>query len=272
MTNIHRIMSFNINGVLGERANRWPMRAPLNLTIFNRFRPDIIGLQEVHQTNLDTYREHLVDYNIVVGNCYGDNPPQEYTSILYKSSRYELLDTGEFWFSETPDIESADWGVEYPLGATWVKLKCLHTGRQIFHLNTHFEDGPWGEESRVNSSKLIIKRLAELASDLPVVLTGDFNWNPWSLPYQNFVDDGYVDTYLAAGNADSAESSTIHLYMGDAYFALDFGQEIYWRVDWILAKAGIQPMQTTSSTIVRYSIPPTYPSDHYPVVSEIMLQ
>jgi endonuclease/exonuclease/phosphatase family metal-dependent hydrolase len=264
-------MSFNINGDYSRRANSWKKRAPLNLGVITRYTPDIIGLQEAAKKNLDTFREHLSDYSLVVGNCYGDSPPQDHSSILYKTSRYELLDTGEFWFSETPDIESADWGVEYPMGTTWVKLKCLTTDNQLFLLNTHFEDGPGGEESRVKAGKLIIRRVAKLTFTQPMVVTGDFNCNPWSLPYRNFLNSGYIDTYRAAGHADSVESSTLHDYQGKEYFAPDFGDEIFWRADWILTLDSAQKVQTTASTIVRDASPPTYPSDHYPVISEIKL-
>jgi endonuclease/exonuclease/phosphatase family metal-dependent hydrolase len=178
MTHIHRVMSFNINGTQGEAADAWEKRAPLTMAVIRRYRPDIIGLQEASETNLETYRKELSDYHLVQGNCYGDTPPQEYSSILYKTSRYELLESGEFWFSETPDTQSMGWGVEYPMGATWVKLKCLMTNQQLVHLNTHFEDGPWGEESRVNASKLITTRLQQLTPNMPQILTGDLNCNP----------------------------------------------------------------------------------------------
>lgn len=262
-------MSFNINGAYSEGANGWKIRAPLTATVIRRYSPDIIGLQEASTANLDTCREQLPEYSLVMGNRYGDNPPQDYTSILYKTARYDLLASGEFWFSETPDVESADWGVEYPMGATWVRLKCLPTGQQLFCLNTHFEDGEWGEQSRVNAAKLIVTRLSQLAGDLPVVMTGDFNCNPWSMPYRIFLNNGFIDTYRAAGHADSSDSSTFHAYQGRNYFALDFGTELFWRVDWILVRDVSGGLQTTASAIVPDALPPTYPSDHYPIVSEI---
>jgi endonuclease/exonuclease/phosphatase family metal-dependent hydrolase len=266
-----RIMSLNINGDYSGGDNSWEKRTSLNLAIIKRYKPDIIGLQEAAKINLETLRENLSEYSIVLGNCYGDTPPQEYSSILYQTSRYDLLETGEFWFSETPDIESTDWGVEYPMGATWVKLKCKKTDKKLFHLNTHFEDGPWGEQSRVNANKLIISRIAQISSNQPVVVTGDFNCNPWSIPYQMFHDNGYKDSYRVAGNSDSVESSTLHVYEGNDYFALDYGSETFWRVDWILTLDGDQKVQTISSTIVRDAIPPTYPVDHYPIISEIKI-
>lgn len=271
MTDSFRIMSFNVNDIGGQGANVWSKRARLSVNTILRYVPDVIGLQEICQGNLATYQEQLTGYNHVIGNCYGDIPPQGWTSIFWKASRFELLDSGEFWFSDTPDIESSGWGVPYPLGATWIKLRCLETNTQLVHLNTHFEDGPDGERSRVEASKLMISRLAQLALNLPVIVTGDFNCNPWSHPYRLFVENGYTDTYRAAGHGDSVDSSTFHDYKGKQYFALDYGNEVYWRVDWILTRVGTQPIQTISSTIVYDAEPPTYPSDHYPMVSEVRL-
>jgi len=267
MTLSHRVMSLNINGDCNDGDNAWEKRAPLTFSVISRYKPDLIGFQECARGNLATFPEHLSDYQIVEGNCYGDAPPQEHTSILFLRSRYELLDRGEFWFSQTPDVESADWGVEYPMGATWVRLKCRQTDQQLFHLNTHYEDGLWGEQSRFNASQLILHRIAQLASDQPAVITGDFNCNPWSVPYQIFHDHGCMDTYREAGNADSVESSTLHLYKGKDYFALEFGDEMFWRVDWIL---GLR-IRTISSVIVRDAVPPLYPSDHYPIISEVQV-
>jgi endonuclease/exonuclease/phosphatase family metal-dependent hydrolase len=267
----HRIMTFNINGVYGDDANTWEKRFPLVLDVIGRYKPDVIGLQEVAKANLEDLRQGLADYTLVQGNCYGDTPPQEYSSVFYKTLRYECLETGEFWFSDTPDVQSIDWGVDYPMGATWVKLKCLRSDKHFVHLNTHFEDGPWGETSRVNASKLMLARLETLAAGLPVVLTGDFNCNPWSLPYRLFLAGGFIDSYRAAGNADHSGSSTIHLYNGQDYFALEFGDQMIWRIDWILVKTANETVQTVASTIVHDASPPTFPSDHFPVVSEFII-
>jgi endonuclease/exonuclease/phosphatase family metal-dependent hydrolase len=264
-------MSLNINGADGDGDHAWEKRAPLTLSLLDRYKPDLIGFQECAKGNLATFHEQLGDYLVIEGNCYGDTPPQEHSSILYRASRYELLATGEFWFSETPEVESVDWGVEYPMGATWVKLQCKQTGVELFHLNTHYEDGSWGEQSRVNASRLIITRGAQLAENRLILLTGDFNCNPWSEPYQLFYDHGFTDTYREAGNADSVDSSTFHAYKGKEYFALEYGDELFWRVDWILTLGGEHNVRTTASTILREGSPPIYPSDHYPILSEIQI-
>jgi endonuclease/exonuclease/phosphatase family metal-dependent hydrolase len=143
------------------------------------------------------------------------------------------------------------------------------TDAQLLHLNTHFEDGPDGETSRQGASGLIVARLAQLGPDLPAVVTGDFNNNPWSPAYRRFLENGFTDTYRAAGHADSVESSTFHGFKGKEYFALEWGEDLFWRVDWILVRDGTRRIQTLASAIVRDAEPPVYPSDHYPIVSEI---
>jgi endonuclease/exonuclease/phosphatase family metal-dependent hydrolase len=106
---------------------------------------------------------------------------------------------------------------------------------------------------------------------LSVIVTGDFNCNPWSQVYRTFVAEGFIDTYRAAGHGDSAASSTFHGFRGEKYFALEWGDQAFWRVDWILTRDGAQRLQTTSCTIVRDAEPPVYASDHYPVVTEVLV-
>jgi mRNA deadenylase 3'-5' endonuclease subunit Ccr4 len=79
----HRIMSLNINGAYNDGDNSWEKRAPLTFSIINRYKPDLIGFQECAKGNLAAFHKHLSDYHVVEGNCYGDTPPQERSSILF---------------------------------------------------------------------------------------------------------------------------------------------------------------------------------------------
>ncbi|MEP7357571.1 MAG: ester cyclase [Anaerolineales bacterium] len=271
VTELIRVMSFNVNAAMGEGADAWTERAPLSVATIRRCAPDMIGFQEITPANLEVYLPALPNYEHVAGNAYGENPPDGLSSIFWLAARFELLDTGEFWFSDTPDVAAAGWGVPYPMGATWVRLRSRATGAEVVHLNTHYEDGPDGVISRPAASRLIVARLAGMADGVPAIATGDFNCNPWSDAYRIFLAGGFVDTYRAAGHGDSAASSTFHDYKGPAYDALEYGDEVFWRVDWVLSRDGAQRLQTTSCTVVRDGGPATYPSDHYPVVSEMRL-
>ncbi|HSH82606.1 MAG TPA: endonuclease/exonuclease/phosphatase family protein [Herpetosiphonaceae bacterium] len=273
-----RVMSFNIfsPGDLEEGEelpaeevpNSWEDRAPLNLRTIKRYSPDLIGFQEMEDKKLATYRDQLDEYAYAEPIHAGDAP-----TIFWRRDRCELSETGGFWLSRTPDERSNDWDVPYPLRVDWVRVRMRDTGAAILHLNTQFEDGPWGELSRVESSKLIVRRVAKLqeSQPMPAVLTGDFNCNPWSEPYRILVDAGFTDTYRAAGHGDSADSSTFHGLRGQGYFALEWGHQLFWRVDWILTRDSTHRLQTTSCTLVRDAEPPIYPSDHFPVVTEVIV-
>ena len=263
-----RVMTFNINGNDVEWATN---HADLTLRTIRRYSPDLIGLQEVVAANIEFYREHLTDYAYELGLEYDEGEAGGHSSIFWKPARFDMIESGKFWFSRTPDIRSSDWGVPYPMGATWVRLQDRSMHTQLLHLNTHFEDGAAGEQSRVESSKLMVERIKQLAPNGPAIVTGDFNCNPWSTAYNLFKANGFTDTYRAAGNADTVESSTYHGYAGQQYFALEWGAELFWRVDWILTHDGEQHLQTSSCTIIREAAPPLYPSDHYPVISEIVV-
>ena len=73
-----RVMTFNVNGLTytgpgaspEAHANGWKQRAELNLQTIQRWKPDLIGFQEVQEANLATYQDRLVGYDHVPGNLY----------------------------------------------------------------------------------------------------------------------------------------------------------------------------------------------------------
>ena len=268
-----RVMTFNVQGAQypAEGPNSWAQRAALNLRTIEQAAPDLIGFQEVQRENLATYAEHLHGYAHVVGNNYGDTPPTEWTSIFWRAARFALVASGEFWFSRTPDRPSADWGVPYPMGATWVHLRGSADAVDVLALNTHFEDGPDGEPSRMGGSRLIVERVTHLqAGRLPAIVMGDFNCNPGSAAHRVFMEHGFTDSYLATGHQDGAVS-TYHGFAGAAYDPTRWGVS-FWRIDWILTRDGDQRLVPLACAIVRDAAPPAYPSDHYPVVADFRLE
>lgn len=197
-----RVMSFNVfsPGPLEpgdelppvEIPNGWPDRAPLNLRTIKRYAPDLIGFQEIDQEKLETYQKHLDGYQCVPGGA--DDLP----TIFWREETVELITSGRFWLGNNPDQRVADWGVPYPLTVDWGKFRVRETGAEVLHLNTIYEDGPDGDVSRPESSKLILRQIAALQEDkpLPAIITADFNAFPWDEPYRILVEGGCVDSTL----------------------------------------------------------------------------
>jgi len=243
----------------------WSNRAAYNVSVIRRCQPHLIGFQEFEQPHWDTYREALSDFDSFVTDSQGGLLA---TAIFWKSDRFAKLSAGMSWLSPTPHLPNPAWGATDPLTAAWVHLRSRATGRELLHLNTHLD--AQSEPSRLLGAQLILDSLAafQASAAAPVIVTGDFNCNPGWPAYELFMQQGFVDTYRAAGHGDSVESSTFHGLKGRDYSALEWGDELFWRVDWILVRGDVR---TTSCTIVRDAEPPLYASDHYPVVTEIRL-
>jgi endonuclease/exonuclease/phosphatase family metal-dependent hydrolase len=267
-----RVMTFNILETApsyyaqGELSAVWANRAAYNVEVIQRYRPHLIGFQEFEQGHADTYRLHLTGYDSLTTDSLGGVLSN---AIFWRADKFEQLSAGMSWLSPTPHLPGAAWGASDPVTAAWVHLRSRASGRELFHLNTHLD--ALSEPSRVLSTGLILDSLAafQAGSDAAVIITGDFNCNPGWPAYRLLMQQGFVDTYHAAGHGDSVESSTFHAFKGRGYSALDWGDEVFWRVDWILARG---ELRTSSCTIVRDAQPPLYASDHYPVVAELRLR
>ena len=271
-----RVMTFNVRGSFHEDdgINAWSNRAPLNVETIERHAPDLIGFQELQKGNLDTYRERLPEYGYLPGPVAGNNPPHELNAIFFDPRRFEVLDSGGFWLSTTPERHSSSWRTRCTRSAHWANLRCLNTGLSFLHVNTHLDHA--SEPARVEGCRLILRKIAEIQKGRedtpPIVVTGDFNCAPGSLPHRTFTENGFVDTFLTTGNEDDEDLYTFHAFKGPQYSATRSGHGSM-RIDWILVKDPRQRIRTGSQFIVRDRNEELgiYPSDHYPVLAELVL-
>ncbi len=274
-----RIMSFNVRGDSHRHdgANSWDRRASLNVATIRKYAPDLIGFQELKQGNLSVYTAELPDYQYILGNEASGGV--EYVSIFWKPAVFDLLESGSFWISETPEVFSGSWETDCIRAATWARFQEKSSGRAFLHLNTHLDH--ISERARAEGCRLIVRRMSEVCSDnLPLLLTGDFNCNAYQPPqedeadcadanYRALVNSGFVDTYLAAGNTDSAASNTFHAFQGAAFAPDRSGNA--GRIDWILARDGASSVRVLAAGIIRDHQAPLYPSDHYPIYADLAL-
>jgi hypothetical protein len=97
-------MSFNVRGASHKDGiNAWPDRAEINVRTIKAYVPDLIGLQEVHAPNLEVYERNLPGYERMMGPAYGTDTVEEFAAIFYDARRFEKLDAGGFWLSDTPE-------------------------------------------------------------------------------------------------------------------------------------------------------------------------
>ena len=135
---------------------------------------DVFGMQEVLHEQLEDLLARLPEYDYVgVGRTDGKTKG-EYTPIFFLRDKYEVLEKGNFWLSETPEVAgSKGWDAAIERVASYAKLSDKKTGKVFMAVNTHFDH--IGVTARRESAKLIMQKIQDIVGDKPAVVTGDFN-------------------------------------------------------------------------------------------------
>jgi len=169
-----KIISYNIRTLARDGENSWQFRKHATKNMIEKHRPDAFGLQEAMIPHLQYIDSVCPQYaRVGVGRDDGKNGG-EFMAIYYNKERFDLLDSGTFWLSETPEKVSRGWDAACNRVATWVKLRDKVTKVKFYYFNTHFDHR--GRTARVESSKLIVDKIREIAGKkAAVILTGDFN-------------------------------------------------------------------------------------------------
>ncbi|HET7271570.1 MAG TPA: endonuclease/exonuclease/phosphatase family protein [Rubrobacter sp.] len=113
---------------------------------------------------------------------------------------------------------------------------CRENSATFLQVNTHLDH--ISEPARVEGNSLILRRTEETRKnhgDLPTIITGDFNCRPGTRPYRVFIEDGFVDTFLAAGNEEDEGAYTFHAFKG-AQFTPEDTDKLTGRIDWVLVR------------------------------------
>lgn len=188
--------SFNLrNDNPGDVGNLWNQRKEVaaNLLRFHQF--DVFGTQEGKPNQINDLSTLLPEYaNHGAGRDDGKDAG-EHSSIFYKKDKFKLLNKGDFWLSETPDKPGLGWDATCCNRiASWVQLQDNKTGKKFFFFNVHFDHQ--GKIARVESSKLMIKKIKEIAGTAPAAFTGDLNGDHESEWYLILKNSGLLtDTY-----------------------------------------------------------------------------
>jgi endonuclease/exonuclease/phosphatase family metal-dependent hydrolase len=157
--------------------------------------PDTIGTQETHLKwiNALTGSPLLSDYELVGEQRYGDEVPRtqndnEASAILYRKSKFNLIDSGTYWLSETPEVVNSKLEEsKYVRIMTYVVLERKSDGVKFVHVNTHLNSTPELNLRQVQIMlDLVNEKIYSKHGKLPTFYTGDFNADPAS---EN--NDGY---------------------------------------------------------------------------------
>jgi endonuclease/exonuclease/phosphatase family metal-dependent hydrolase len=262
-TEMFRIMSYNIWFDNPENTeNPWSERKIGIKETLENLKPDIFCVQEA----LDHQIKYLEFDKFVYFGVGRDDGKKagEYAAIFYDTTRFVYLNGGNFWLSETPDQPgSKGWDAACVRIVTWIHLKDLRNSKSFCVFNTHFDHV--GDTARLESAKLIKQKIKEIAGDRPVILTGDFNCKNDSEPYQ-VITRGDLGKSLSDSRSISKKifSNPNYSFVGSEFKGSDGNI-----IDHIFVSRSIKVQK---AFIEKNCQNGKCPSDHLPVVAEIILE
>ncbi len=267
------VMSFNIRrGNKRDGRNHWVNRRNLVHQILNQYRPDVLGLQEALDFQIDEISTMLPGYEKVgIGNLGGTEGL--HNAIFYDAERFQIAEEGTFWLSDTPENPgSKGWGNIIPRICTWARLIEIKTRHSFYFYNTHLDH--LSQRSREKSVIHLTHHMHARPVQVPFVLTGDFNarernvtiqYLKGTIPLRSKLRNEVLnpvplmDAFRVRHPLKRKNSATFN----------GFGRYVFrFKFDYIFVP---------SSAVVREALvinvrwKNCYPSDHFPVLTRIAL-
>lgn len=257
-----RVMSYNVRyGTAKDGENHWDKRKEFLAETVAAFDPDLLGTQETLAAQRDFLAKKLPTHAGLAAGRDDGKEAGEMMAIYWRKDRFDKLDGGHLWLSETPEkAGSKSWDSSLPRMLTWVKLKDKAAGGTILWVNTHFDHR--GPTAKLEAAKIIRKTLVEKGKDCRAIVTGDFNSGEGSPPYKALFGEvegkasPVVDTYRTAHPTVAKEEGTATGFKASA----TVGARIDWigvSRDWDVREAAIDRTARDGRT----------PSDHFAVTA-----
>lgn len=262
-----KVVSYNIRyDNPDDGINRWSNRLPGVNHFISETDADVMGMQEVLHNQLTDLQTAHPDYEAYGVGREDGHEAGEYCPVFWKKEKYEVLEKGYFWLSETPETPGLGWDAACERTAVWVVLRDKATLGEFLFINTHFDHR--GEVARAKSVELLLSRIDELAKGRMVVLAGDFNAEPTSGVVRSLTDTSnplaLIDTREVAQQKEGTENS-FH----------DFGEipeEKRPLIDYVFVNH--KPCTVKTHSIIGETDEPdhVYLSDHNPLVVTLSFQ
>ena len=236
----------------GDGVNAWPNRKEQVKALIRFHEFDLFGTQEGFIGQLNDLCE-MPEYAYVGGGRDDGKQAGEHSAILYRKDRFKLLENGDFWLSETPEKPGKGWDATCCNRiCSWAKFKDLKTKKDFYFFSVHFDHQ--GVKARVESGKLMVKKITEIAGAAPVFCVGDLNSTPDTeqiKSMKSLLRDSYEVTEMAPyGPVGTFNSFNYNAPMKN-------------RIDYIFVSDQIKVLKYG---VLTDSYDQKFPSDHQPVV------
>jgi endonuclease/exonuclease/phosphatase family metal-dependent hydrolase len=260
------VMTYNI--LVDSRItpwHKWYFRKQRVIDMLADNRADVMGLQEARDSQTQDIQSAMPQYDYYAVGRNDGIRGGESCPIFYRKDRFTMLDSGTFWFSDTPEVPgSKDWGNLPPRICSWVYLREKDNNTKFYVYNVHLD--AFSQNSRQKSARLLAQRVADRKTRDPFIVMGDFNMALYNPAMKYLMKFGYetpypkmVDAWLSV-HPDESETPTRQSFGGHI-----MGPNI----DHIPISENLRALEVR---IDNRKIDGGYPSDHFPVIAKILLK
>jgi endonuclease/exonuclease/phosphatase family metal-dependent hydrolase len=252
------VSSYNIRmDTPSDSINAWPNRKENVKALIQYHDFDIMGTQEGFKHQLEDLLE-MPGYAYTGSGRDDGRDAGEHSAIVYKEDRFEVIDSGDFWLSETPDKPGLGWDATCCNRiASWAKFRDKNTGKEFYVFNAHFDHQ--GVVARQESGKLMVKKIKEIAKDAPAICTGDFNSTPETEQIKalsSLLNDAYSVTKMPPYGPVGTSNG------------FRFTAPLKNRIDYVFVS---DHFEVSKYAVLTDAKDQRYPSDHLPVVATVHL-
>lgn len=256
----------NANPKDEAQGDGWKQRYPVIADLIHFHDFDIFGAQEVLHDQLTDMLAALPDYDYIGVGRNDGKEKGEYSPIFYKRERFKLLDSGHFWLAEDSTKPVKGWDAAYVRICTWGRFMDKESHKRFWFFTLHTDHK--GEQSQIESCRLVLDRIKKCVIVKGLFLQGDFNVGETSTCHSIICESGIL--------SDAYDSSPIRLTTTGTENWFDPDIKTFRRIDHIFITPGFTPLRygiLTDTYRVPTDVPGKYrahtPSDHFPVVVEL---
>lgn len=248
------LATYNVRVPCDAAPYDWESRRPRICKIIKDNKFHIFGVQEAVPKQLDDIVADTGFEYVGVGRDTFKKEG-EHCSIFYDPARIELLEGGTFSLSENPDVPGVlAWDAACPRIATWGMFRDKVTGVSFCYYNTHLDHR--GKMAQIKGIEQVVDHAKVNGAGMPMVLTGDFNVLPDSDTYRHAATLLKDSEYL---------SETPHQGPRMTWHGWGTRQDVY--IDFIFVSEGTRVL---SHRVDDSLVDGQFPSDHYPVIAELV--
>jgi endonuclease/exonuclease/phosphatase family metal-dependent hydrolase len=241
-----------------DGVNAWPNRKEMVKSLIQYHEFDLFGTQEALRGQLEDVAE-LKEFAFLGKGRDDGKQAGEHSAIFYRKDRFKVLDSGDFWLSETPDVPGKGWDATCCNRiASWAKFQDLKTKKQFYFFSVHFDHQ--GVKARQESGKLMVKKIKEIAGKTPAICVGDFNSTPETEQIQA-MQTLLQDAHNVTKQPPYGPEGTFNSFKFDA--------PMNNRIDYIFVSKAFEVLKYGVLTDAKEQ---RYPSDHQPVVAKVVLK